>query len=187
LSSAGRGVVPLLIVVSVLAAGAGLLVALRGTPSSPIRMSQPAPGFELPSLADGRSVTLQEMRGRVVFVNFWATWCAPCRTEAPSLDRLYTVLAGEGFELLAISIDASAEAVHSFRDEFDLGFPILMDPEQRSYAAYHVSGVPETFMLDTQGRMVEHFVGPRDWSQPRYANAIRRLIEAGRAGEHGDG
>ena len=188
MSTVRRGVVPLVFVSAVVAVGAGIAVGLRGTPSTSIRLAQGVPELSLPALADGRTVELAALRGRVVFVNFWATWCAPCRVEAPSLDRLYRELQPEGFELLAISIDESLEPVRAFRDEFALSFPILLDPEQTSYAAYHVSGVPETFMIDGDGRLVEHFIGPRDWDQPRYADAIRRLIRHdGAAGGSRDG
>jgi peroxiredoxin len=116
----------------------------------------------------------------VVFVNFWATWCAPCRDEAPALERLYREFSERGFEILAISIDetASRDTVRSFREEFDLTFPILIDPARSIYGAYQATGVPETFLIDPQGRIVERFVGPRGWDEPRYARAIERLLEA---------
>ena len=185
MTSGRRGVVPLLSVVVSVAVGAGLLVGLRGSPSLPMRLEQAAPEFALPTLGDGRSLALADLRGRAVFVNFWATWCAPCRVEAPSLDRLYRSLRHEGFEVVAISIDESSEPVRAFRDEFELSFPILLDPEQRSYDAYHVSGLPETFLLDARGQLVEHFVGPRDWDQPRYASAVRRLLAGPPEGRDG--
>ncbi|MGH7292479.1 MAG: TlpA disulfide reductase family protein, partial [Myxococcota bacterium] len=129
-----------------------------------------------------------ELRGRVVFVNFWATWCAPCREEAPSLERLYQSLSGDGFELLGISIDAENDQakVEAFRKELGLTFPIPRDPQKRVYAAYQASGVPETFLLDRQGRVLERFVGPQNWDDPRYAREIRRALAAGgRAGSEG--
>ena len=89
MSTVRRGVVPLVLVSAVVAVAAGVAVGLRRMPSTSIRLAQDVPEFSLPALADGRTVELAELRGRVVFVNFWATWCAPCRVEAPSLDRLY--------------------------------------------------------------------------------------------------
>ena len=123
-----------------------------------------------------------------MFVNFWATWCAPCREEAPSLERLYRALRADGFEVLGISIDASADdaAVEAFAREFDLTFPIPRDADKRVYGAYRVSGVPETFLVDREGRVLERFVGPQDWDDPRYVRAIRRALEANpRAGSEG--
>jgi peroxiredoxin len=139
----------------------------------------PAPAFELPDL-EGRMVSLAEQRGRVVFINLWATWCAPCRTEAPALERLYRELGGQGFEVLAISIDDAdqREAVESFRDEFQLTFPILLDPGRVAYAAYQATGVPETFVVDAEGRIAEWFIGPRSYDEPRFARAVERLLES---------
>ena len=163
---------------ALVAAAAGAFVGFRGTSAPPLRVGTPAPNFSLPSLA-GADRSLAELRGRVVFVNFWATWCAPCREEAPSLDRLYRSLPRESFEILAVSIDAPGEdpEVSAFGEEYALSFPILLDPEQHTYVAYKASGVPETFVIGTDGRLIERFIGPRDWDQPRYARAVRRLID----------
>lgn len=171
------GVLPLLIVAGLFAVGAGVLVSLRGAPEPPLRAGAVAPGFTLPRL-DGPPISLSSLRSHVVFVNFWATWCAPCRDEAPSLQRLYEGLRAEGFHVIAVSIDAaSAEAeVRGFREQYELGFPILLDSDRSIYSAYGASGVPETFLIDRNGQIVEHFVGPRDWDEPRYSAAIRRVL-----------
>ena len=161
------------------AALVGLWVALSPGSERPLYTGMPAPGFELPDL-EGRMVSLTEQRGRVVFINLWATWCAPCRTEAPALERLYRELGGQGFEVLAISIDDAdqREAVESFRDEFQLTFPILLDPGRVVYAAYQATGVPETFVVDAEGRLAEWFIGPRSYDEPRFARAVERLLES---------
>ncbi len=168
----------LALAVGLVAVAAGFWAA-RSDRGVPVRAGAPAPGFELPAL-DGDPIDLASYRGRVVFVNFWATWCAPCKEEAPALQRLHERLAAEGFAVLAISIDTSAERaeVERFRDEFALGFPILLDPEKAAYEAYQVYGVPETFLIDPAGRVAERFVGPRAWDDPRYARAVRRLAAA---------
>jgi thiol-disulfide isomerase/thioredoxin len=116
----------------------------------------------------------------VVFVNFWATWCPPCRAEAPALERLYRELREEGFDILAVSIDQreSRAEVDAFQREFELSFPVLLDPDKELYDAYRVTGVPETFMIGPQGEMVERFIGPRDWDDPRFEKAIRELLSA---------
>lgn len=135
------------------------------------------PEFRLQDL-EGRPTALSELRGRVLFVNFWGTWCPPCREEAPALERLHRALRGEGFAVLGVSIDdpgAEAEVVE-FQREFSLSFPILRDPGKRVYAEFGASGVPETFLVDAEGRLVERFIGPRDWDDPRYARAVRRLL-----------
>ena len=182
-----RGVVPLLVATAVFAAAAGGYMALRQPSGPSLRLGSPAPEFAL-RVPGGAEVSLAGLRGRVVFVNFWATWCAPCREEAPSLERLYKSLAGDGFELLGISIDTEADfsKVEAFRKELGLTFPIPVDPQKRAYAAYQASGVPETFLVDPQGRVLERFVGPQNWDDPRYAREIRRALAAsGRTGSEG--
>lgn len=177
MSARRRRSLPLLLVVGLFALAAGALVVARPPADPPLRSGAPAPDFRLDTL-DGGRLSLEESRGRVVFVNFWATWCPPCRDEAPGLERLYRDLRGEGFELLAVSIDApgAREKVDEFRGEFGLSFPILFDPDRRVYEAFQATGVPETFLVDQRGEIVERFVGPRDWEQSRYAAAIRRLL-----------
>ena len=96
-------------------------------------------------------------------------------------------MSGRGFELLAISVDApdQREAIREFRDEYELSFPILLDPERDAYRRYGVYGVPETFLVDARGRLAERFIGSRNWDDPRYARAIERLLpERGFRGEH---
>ena len=183
MSEERNGAVPLLIVAAAVAAGLAAVVLLsQGSVGEGASLGQLAPDFELSDL-EGRPVALAALRGKVLFVNFWATWCAPCRDEAPSLQKLYARLQPRGFEVLAVSIDASSEegAVRDFVREFSLAFPILADPKQRAYRSFGATGVPETYLIDADGRLAEKFIGPRDWSQPRYARAIERLLDA--AGE----
>ena len=175
-----RGVLPLFVTVVLFAAGVGAFALIREPTGPSLRAGSVAPGFSLP-VPGGADVSLSALRGRVLFVNFWATWCAPCREEAPSLERLYQTLRGEGFEVLGISIDAEQDeaAVEAFKREFGLSFPIPRDPHKRVYGAYQVSGVPETLLVDRSGRVLERFVGPQNWDDPRYARAIRRTLSAG--------
>jgi thiol-disulfide isomerase/thioredoxin len=122
--------------------------------------------------------SLADVQGKVVFVNFWATWCPPCRDEAPSLERLYQRLGPRGLEILAITIDEAGdrEPVERFRQELGLTLPILLDPDRDAYRAYQATGVPETFVVSREGRLVERVVGPRDWEEPRYTALVERLL-----------
>lgn len=137
------------------------------------------PEFVLPRLAGGVE-SVESLRGQVYFVHFWATWCGACRTEAPALERLYRRLQGDGFELLGVTIDApeARQSVEAFRRQLGLSYPILLDPEREVYRRYRVRGLPETFLVDAQGRLRAHFAGPRDWKQPRFARAIETLLHA---------
>jgi len=154
------------------AALVGLLVGLRG--SSPSM----APDFVLPDL-DGRAVHLSGLRGRVVVVNLWTTWCPPCREEMPSMQRLYETLAGPDFELLAVSEDeGGAEVVAPFVRELGVTFPVLVDPQHQVGERYGVWGYPETFVIDRAGRIAERVIGPRDWASPEQVAALRALIAA---------
>lgn len=189
MSEERSGAVPLLVVAGVFALLVGAAVWLRVPDGGGAQLGAQAPGFALPALG-GDAVALAEQRGRVVFVNFWATWCPPCRDEAPSLERLYADLHGEGFEILAVSIDAAGQesTVEAFRREYGLSFPILLDPGKDAHDAYGVTGVPETYLIDAQGRLAERFIGPRNWDDPRYARVVRRLLgERDAAAERHDG
>jgi peroxiredoxin len=174
------------LIAGLFAIGAGAFVFFSHPEPPATRLDAPAPGFELPAL-DGGALSLEDFRGRVVFVNFWATWCAPCEEEAPSLERLRRGLGGEGFEVLSVSIDdpASFDEVEKFRRELSLSFPILLDPEREVYDRYGATGVPETYLIDARGRLAERFIGPRDWDEERYALSVRRLIAASSEEESG--
>lgn len=179
MGSRRRGSLVLLLIAGLAAAGVSAWVALSRSAAHPLRPGAAAPDFELPALSGG-SESLARYRGRVLFVNFWATWCTPCREEAPALQVLHERLRDEGFSVLAISIDdAGARAkVEAFAEGLGLDFPILLDPSQDVYGAYQVYGVPETFAVDRAGRVVERFIGPKPWSDARYERAIRTLLQA---------
>lgn len=149
-----------------------------------LRAGQRVPDFTLAVHGGDSPVSLASLRGKVALVHFWATWCAPCQAEAPSLERLYEKLRGEGFEIAAISLDEpdASAAVDAFRNEHSLTFPILLDPTKGAFESYLVWGLPETFLIDRAGTLVDHFIGPVDWDDPRYTDEIRGQLERGRIG-----
>ena len=148
----GRGAIPLLLAAATAAVGLLVYVLMSQERSLPLRLNTPAPEFSIEDLS-GQPLGLGELRGRVVFVNFWATFCAPCKTEAPSLERLYQELGPEGFEIVALSIDKpeDREEVEKFKNEFELSFRIGIDSGKIVYDSYQATGVPETFIR--QGRV----------------------------------
>ena len=158
----------------VLAAALFALLSGEGV-APPVGRGSPAPPFSLSSL-DGGPVSLADLRGRVVLVNFWATWCKPCEDEMPAMQRLYQQLSGEGFELVAISVDEDVEAVRSFRDRYGLSFTILLDPDRSVAEAYQTFRFPESLLLRPDGVVVERYVGEKRWDAEAYVERIRRLL-----------
>jgi peroxiredoxin len=163
----------------VLAVAALYAVLSGGGAPPPVGRGTPAPAFSLPTVDGTGELSLADLRGRVVLVNFWATWCKPCEDEMPAMERLYQRLAASGFELVAISVDEDPEAVRRFRDRFGLSFPILMDPERKVAAAYQTFRFPESVLLRPDGVVVERFVGQKEWDAAAYVERIRRLLAPG--------
>ena len=166
------------------AAGAAAVAAsvafwLAKPPPEPIGAGQVAPAFELPRLDGGPPLSLDALRGRVVLLNFWATWCKPCEQEMPAMQRLATALAGSDFELVAVSVDQSADDVRAYRDRLGLHFPILLDPEKRVSSAYQSYRYPESYLIDRDGRILARYIGPRDWDSDAYRDRIRGLAAPG--------
>ena len=162
---------------AVLALGAAWVWVGAERAPAPIESGAPAPGFTLPALAGGE-VSLESLRGRVVLVNFWATWCKPCEDEMPAMERLYRRLAPQGFELLAVSVDTGTEEVAAFQERLGLSFPILLDPEKDVADAYQSFRFPETFLVDRDGTLVTRYIGPREWDSDAYRQRIERLLAA---------
>jgi cytochrome c biogenesis protein CcmG/thiol:disulfide interchange protein DsbE len=139
-----------------------------------------APAFRLASLAGG-AVDLSSKRGTIVVLNFWATWCPPCVAEMPSLERLYRTLSPEGLSVVTVSTDEDQAELRKFVAQHGLTLPVLLDPGGQIAAGdYRTTGYPETFLLDRQGRIVRHVVGPEEWDSPEMIAELRRLM--GRSG-----
>jgi len=142
-------------------------------------VGKPAPEFSLADLK-GNAVRLANLKGKVVFVNVWATWCEPCRQEMPSMQALYDTLAGGDFTMLAVNSDQSGrDVVEKFVDTYKLRFPVLPDPDLQVAGRYKVTGYPETFVIDRNGMVVAHEIGPRHWDAPGTIAAFKALIERG--------
>lgn len=150
---------------------------------SPLKSGHPAPDFTFPGL-DGKMVSLADYKGHVVLVNIWATWCPPCVDEMPSMEKLYQALKDENFEILAVSIDAlGAKVVAPFMNTYSLSFPALIDPDGTIKTLYQTTGVPESFIINKQGILVEKIIGPRDWATPAVVDFFRDLLRAPPAGK----
>lgn len=138
----------------------------------------PAPAFILQDLS-GKVVRLQDFRGKVVLLNVWATWCPPCVEEMPTLELLWQRLSHRDFVLLAVSQDEATKKVKPWIEQRKFTFPVLLDPRGMVANGYGVSGFPETFVVDRQGRIVHHHVGFRDWAEPEIVEAIEALLSTG--------
>jgi peroxiredoxin len=135
-----------------------------------------APDFTLPDV-EGRSMRLRELRGKLVFLNFWATWCPPCRLEMPSMERLYQTFKPTEFAMLAVSIDRQGtEAVKPFMEELQLTFPALLDQTSAVARQYGLRGLPTTYLIDPDGRLIGAAVGGRDWSSTEAKALIAGLL-----------
>jgi peroxiredoxin len=166
-----KRILPFAILAAVLAAAVALQ-SLQGRGSK----GYEAPDFELRDL-EGDVHRLSELRGKVVFLNVWATWCPPCIAEMPSIEALHRRFRDTDLVVLAVSEDAEGEkAVRPVIERLDLSFPILLDPEGTLSPRYGVTGYPETFLIGRDGRVVEHFIGPTDWVSAERINYFQTLL-----------
>lgn len=130
--------------------------------------------FVLPDLR-GDPVRLKDFRGKVVFVNFWATWCVPCREEMPSMERLHRQYGGRGLVMLAVNYREGRKEVQAFMDELKLTFPVLLD-DGTVTTRYGVFALPATYLVDRQGRGAARVLGARDWMGEDSREVIERLL-----------
>ncbi len=141
-----------------------------------VEVGKPAPDFRLRNLRGGETA-LSSFRGRVVLINFWATWCGPCRAEMPSMEALYGSYKRADFEILALSIDTiDSVKVASFIEAFGFRFPILLDNYLAVNQLYQVRVVPASFLVDRKGVLREQILGARDWTDPDLRMVIDKLI-----------
>jgi cytochrome c biogenesis protein CcmG, thiol:disulfide interchange protein DsbE len=148
-----------LLLLGLLAVGAAELALRSGASPGP---TGAAPAFDLPDLS-GRSVSLSALRGRVVAVNFWASWCGPCREEIPDLARVYTAHREKCFEMLGVAEESGGrEDVAEAARRFGINYPVLVDPQGLTGEAYKIPGYPRTYLIDHQGRIRRTFDGAVD-------------------------
>jgi thiol-disulfide isomerase/thioredoxin len=138
------------------------------------------------NLADARGARhrLSDYRGKVVLVNFWATWCEPCKAELPGIERLRAALAGKPFVVLAVEMDGSARTSGDTAEELKLHFPMLLDRDSSATTAWNVNLLPTTFLIGPDGAVAFSHVGELDWSSPEWRGKVELLLPETRRGTH---
>lgn len=135
-----------------------------------------APDFTLIS-PDGKKVALKDFRGKVVFLNFWATWCESCRDEMPAMQRLYREFKGKGFEIVGVNVKDKRPDALAFYKKLQLSYPVVLDPEGEVGLLYGAFGMPTTYLIDRHGIVLARLWGPADWYSPEARNLIKTLVE----------
>lgn len=153
--------------------GAGLASPLCVAALTPASL---APDFTLRSM-DGHNLRLGEQRGQIVMINFWATWCGPCRQEMPHLNRLYEKYRGAGFVVFGVNVDEDVRNVAAIAQKLALKFPVLPDTDKRVSKQYDLSAMPSTVLIDRDGRVRYVHRGYRDGFEETYEKQIRELLK----------
>lgn len=135
----------------------------------------PTPPLRLTDL-QGKTHDLSEYRGKAVLVNFWATWCEPCREELPSMNRLKKSLEGQPFEVLAVDVGEEPAQIREFLAKLPVEFPVLLDQDSEAVREWKMFVLPTTFVLDTEGQIRYSYVGQLDWASSAVVNAITGLM-----------
>ena len=140
------------------------------------RSTLPSIDFTLPDL-EGEEVTLSDLKGKIVFLNFWATWCGPCRSEMPSMESLYGILGDRNFEMLAVASlrGDSMESITDFVERNSLSFPVLIDAEGGLGSQYSVEGIPTTYIIGKDGNIIARLVGAYYWSNTQTVDLLTSL------------
>jgi len=150
--------------------------AFEGTGIQAVSVGVDPVDFTLP-LPDGSKVTLSQLKGKVVFLNFWATWCGPCRSEMPSMEAVYQRLKNRGFEVLAVNLGESKDKVSGFISEYKLNFPTVLDERQITGSQYNVRAIPTTYIIDRRGLIIARLVGSINWNTPKIIAALEAVLQ----------
>ena len=149
---------------------------IRAVGLQPLKEGTAIVDFQL-DLLGGGSRTLSSYKGKVVFLNFWATWCGPCRQEMPSMERLYQRLNDKGLEILAVNLQEDDKTVQKFVDEYELTFPVLLDRSGRVGSTYGARSIPTTYIVSREGYVIAGTIGTREWDTEQYVRFFERLLQ----------
>ena len=166
---------------------AGGLAQAQGKRASPVDFSvvpkleevkdhPAAPDFSLAD-PDGKKLSLKDFHGKLVLLNFWATWCEPCRKEMPTMVRLHNEFKTKGFEIVAVNVKDKRSDALTFIKKMKMNFPVMMDPEGEAGLLYGAFGMPITYLIDDKGLVMARLLGDADWYSPQARGLIRGLLE----------
>jgi cytochrome c biogenesis protein CcmG, thiol:disulfide interchange protein DsbE len=141
--------------------------------SRPPRIGTAAPAFTVQD-SDGK-LALADFHGKVIVLNFWASWCAPCVEEMPSLVQLQQRFKDKGITVVGVSIDVDGDAYHKFLKDYKIDFPTVRDPDQKASSLYGSFKWPETYIIDRDGVVRRKFIGAVEWSQPEIVDFLNKL------------
>src|ERR1043166_5018018 len=152
-------------------------VNFKAIPSpQPIKEAGPTPDFTLLN-AEGKKVSLKDFRGKTVFLNFWATWCVPCREEMPAMEKLYQEYKDKNFVVFAINVKDRKQEAIAFLKELKLTYPVAFDPEAEVAALYGAWGLPTTYIINSKGEGLARAWGPAEWYGPASRKLFKELLE----------
>jgi cytochrome c biogenesis protein CcmG/thiol:disulfide interchange protein DsbE len=161
-------------VIGVLLAGLGFV--LTGVMSQPeVRAGDTAPRFSVVTTT-GQTVTRDDFGGKLLVLNFWATWCPPCVAEMPSLNEFQRQLRESGVVVLAVSVDKNERVMREFVDRFGLNFAVARDADAEVPASFGTFKYPETYIIDSRGRVLEKLIAEQDWADPRLIDRVKRYL-----------
>ncbi len=142
-----------------------------------MKVKKSAPNFSLKDL-NGQKVELKHFKGKVIFLNFWATWCGPCKEEMPSMESLWQQFRGKDFVLLSISVDyEGVKPVKEYIEKQRYTFRVLIDPQCQTLDLYEVKAIPTTLIIDKKGQIVAMAIGPKDWKSPEAISLVDLLMK----------
>ncbi len=140
-----------------------------------VSQTDSAVDFRLADL-NGKKISLSDFRGKVVFLNFWATWCAPCRVEMPAMQKLHSRFKGQNFAMVAVNLQESARKVRDFVERYKLTFTVLLDSHGEVGSRFAVRALPTTFILDKSGRIMGQALGAREWNSKKMVALFNLLV-----------
>jgi len=141
---------------------------------TPLSNKPEAPDFMLHDISENIK-ELDDYKGKPVIINFWATWCPPCRAELPSMNRAWKKLKDEGIEMIAVNIGEDAETISDFTKQYPIDFTILLDESSEELENWSIRGLPTTFILDPEGHVIYRAVGGRKWDDEKLLDQVRAL------------